>query len=301
MANIVVEDIYKSYSNVDAVVDLNFKVEEKEVFGLLGPNGAGKSTTIRMLLDFLKPDKGTIELLGEKFSEDTKSSVGYLPEERGLYDNLTVEQNLIYLAALKGTEVEEATQRAKDLLERVGLSSKRDAKINALSKGLRQLCQLCVTLIHAPSLLILDEPFAGLDPTNRELVKEIIREEKEKGRTIILSTHMMNEVEELCDRVLLINHGRRVLYGTIDDIKQSYASHCVFVEFEGTFPTLEGLQSSQITNNSAELYLRVDSTPQEILKQLVAAGTIVKKFDVKELSLNQIFIKVVEAEKWIKP
>ncbi len=301
MANIVVEDIYKSYSNVDAVVDLNFKVEEKEVFGLLGPNGAGKSTTIRMLLDFLKPDKGTIELLGEKFSEATKSSVGYLPEERGLYDNLTVEQNLIYLASLKGTEEADAKHRAKKLLERVGLASKKDAKVNALSKGLRQLCQLCLTLIHEPTLLILDEPFAGLDPTNRELVKEIIREEKEKGRTIILSTHMMNEVEELCDRVLLINHGRRVLYGTIDDIKQSYASHCVFVEFEGAFPTLEGLQSSQITNNSAELYLRVDSTPQEILKQLVDAGTIVKKFDVKELSLNQIFIKVVEAEKWIKP
>lgn len=300
MPSIVVEEVSKSYENVDAVTDLSFTVEDREIFGLLGPNGAGKSTTIRMLLDFLKPDSGKIEVLGERFTEDTKGMVGYLPEERGLYDNLTAEQNLVYLASLKGVDVKAAKKKAGELLERVGLGPKKDARVSALSKGMRQLCQLCVTLAHEPNLLILDEPFAGLDPTNRELVKKIIREEKEKGRTVILSTHMMNEVEELCDRVLLINNGRRVLYGTVDNIKESYASHSVFVEFEGSFPEISGLESSEVSNNSAELFLRVDATPQGVLKQLVDTGTQVKRFEVKELSLNQIFIKVVEAEKWIE-
>jgi len=300
MASIIVEKVFKSYANVNAVQGLSFKVEDKEIFGLLGPNGAGKSTTIRMLLDFIKPDKGKISVLGNPFSEKTKESIGYLPEERGLYNSITVLDNLIYLATLKGTDHKDAEKRAKALLKRVGLQKNVKSKVSALSKGMHQLVQLCATIIHEPSLLILDEPFSGLDPTNRELVKDIIREEKEKGKTIILSTHMMNEVEELCDRVLMVNHGRRVLYGRLNDIKESYARHCVFVGFEGKLPKLDGLKKANVKNNSAELFLRVDTTPQSILKQLVKKNAIVRKFDVKELSLNQIFIEVAEAEKWIK-
>jgi len=300
MPSIVVEGVFKNYVNVEAVNDLSFKVEDGEIFGLLGPNGAGKSTTIRMLLDFIKPDKGNILVLGEKFSEKTKELIGYLPEERGLYDNLTVLENMVYLAALKGIQQKEAKKRALSLLEMVGLKEKANVKVNALSKGLRQLAQLCVSLVHEPKLLILDEPFSGLDPTNRELVKKIILEEQQKGKTIILSTHMMNEVEEICNRALMVNHGRRVLYGTVQEIKDSYSSHCVFVEFEGELPELEGVEKSNATKTNAELFLRVDASPQDILKQLVKKNVMVKKFDVKELSLNQIFIKVTEAEKWIE-
>jgi len=300
MPAIVVDDVFKSYDKVEAVNGLSFKVEEKEIFGLLGPNGAGKSTTIKMLLDFIKPDKGSITIFGNPFGEKTKEILGYLPEERGLYDDSTVMQNLLYLSSLKGLDSKKAGEKAILLLKRVGLPDKATSKVKALSKGQRQLVQICLTLIHDPRLLILDEPFAGLDPTNRELVKQIILEQRKKGKTIILSTHMMNEVEQLCDRALMINHGRRVLYGSIADIKDSYSSHCVFLEFEGNFPKLQGIERSDVKANSAELFLRVDVTSNEILRQLVDKKVIVKRFDVKELSLNQIFIKVAEAEKWIK-
>lgn len=300
MACIVVDDIYKSYENFDAVKGVSFRVEEKEIFGLLGPNGAGKSSIIKMLLDFIKPDKGKITIFDSPFSEKTKGKIGYLPEERGLYDSLKVMDNLCYLAMLKGASQKDAKSNASALLARVGLKEKANAKVSALSKGQKQLVQLCVTLVHNPSLLILDEPFSGLDPTNRELVKHIMLEEREKGKTIVLSTHMMNEVEELCDRALMINNGRRVLYGSIPEIKASYASNCVFVEFGGVLPNLDGVEKADIKNNCAELYLRVDVTPQYILRQLVSANTQVRRFDVKELSLNDIFIKVAEAEQWIK-
>ncbi len=300
MTCIVVDNIFKFYDKIEAVDGVSFNVDDGEIFGLLGPNGAGKSSILRMLLDFIKPDKGTITIYGQLFSEETKEQVGYLPEERGLYDNLTVMENLCYLAALKGSTAKEAKMDGLSLLNRVGLIEKSDTKISALSKGQRQLVQLCVTLIHHPKLLIFDEPFSGLDPTNRELVKNIILEEKKLGKTIILSTHMMNEVEELCDRALMINHGKRVLYGRIDEIKKRYASNCVFVKFEGIFPELEGVEKSNITNNSAQLFLRVDATQKNILKQLVEADIEINRFDVEELSLNQIFIKVAEAEKWIK-
>ncbi len=297
---IFVDNIFKSYNQVEAVDGVSFKVSEGKIFGLLGPNGAGKSSIIRMLLDFIKPDKGTITIFGKLFSEKTKEILGYLPEERGLYDNLSVMDNLCYLATLKGSAVKEANMEGLALLNRVGLIKKANVKVSKLSKGQRQLVQLCVTLIHHPTLLILDEPFSGLDPTNRELVKSIILEEKKEGKTIILSTHMMNEVEELCDRCLMINHGKRVLYGRIDDIKKRYASNCVFVGFEGVLPKLDGIERSSVTNNSAQLFLRVDSTPKKILKQLVNADLDLTRFAVKELSLNQIFIKVAEGEKWIK-
>ncbi len=301
MPCIVLENVFKSYASTDAVNGVNFKIDYGEIFGLLGPNGAGKSTIIRMLLDFIKPDKGKIDILEKPFSEETKGLVGYLPEERGLYDNISVMENMLYLASLKGINKKTASENALKLLKRVGLTNKLKSKVKDLSKGQRQLVQLCTTLIHNPKLLILDEPFAGLDPSNRQVVKKIIMEERRGGKTVILSTHMMNEVEELCDRVLMINHGRRVLYGRVDDIKESYASHSIFVEFEGELPELEGLENAEIRNNSAELFLRVDSTPQGILKQLVDKETIINRFDVKELSLNQIFIKVAEAEKWINP
>ncbi len=295
-----VDRIFKRYEDIDAVDGISFFVAEGELFALLGPNGAGKTTTIRMLLDIIKPDKGEIMFFGKQFSESTKAQIGYLPEERGLYDNLTVMQNILYLASLKGAPKDMVKKNALDLLKQVDLLSYIDKKVNTLSKGMRQLVQLIATLVHEPKLLILDEPFSGLDPANREVVKRIILLQKEQHRTIILSTHMMNEVEELCDRILMINRGRRVLYGTLEDIKERYAKNCVFIEFEGTLPKLDGVEKADIKKNTAELYLRVDVSPQQILKQLVEKNVDVWRFDVREMSLNEIFVKLVEAERWIR-
>ncbi len=294
------EGIFKSYEDVEAVKNIGFSVKDSEVFGLLGPNGAGKTTAIRMLLDIIKPDRGSIKIFGRHFSEETKSRIGYLPEERGLYEELTVMQNLRYLAALKGAQPAAARKRALLMLKEVSLSDFADKRLGMLSKGMKQLVQLIATLIHEPRLLILDEPFSGLDPANREVVKKIILEQKRQGKTIVLSTHMMNEVEELCDRILMINLGRRVLYGSLDDIKARYASNCVYIEFTGRLPALDGIEKGNIRKNSAELYLRVDTTPQQLLRQLVENSVNVRRFDVREMSLNQIFIQLAGAEKWIK-
>ncbi|MCX6798858.1 MAG: DUF4162 domain-containing protein [Candidatus Diapherotrites archaeon] len=226
--------------------------------------------------------------------------IGYLPEERGVYEELTVMQNLLYLSSLKDADPEKAKANAVSLLKRVDLFAFANKKVKMLSKGMKQLVQLCSAMVHEPKLLVLDEPFSALDPANREVVKKMILEQKSHGRTIILSTHLMNEVEELCDRILMVNSGRRVLYGGINDIKARYASNCVFLEFSGKLPPLNGVEKGNIMSNSAELFLRVDTTPQQLLRQLVSAGIEVTKFDVKQMSLNQIFIQLVEAEKWIK-
>ncbi len=300
MACVDVNEVFKRYEDVYSVQGISFKVEEGELFGLLGPNGAGKTTTIRMLLDIIKPDSGSIAIFGGKFGEKTKSMIGYLPEERGLYEDLTVMQNLVYLASLKGANEQKVRFRAIALLKQVDLLDYANKKVKMLSKGMKQLVQVISAIIHDPQLLILDEPFSGLDPSNREIIKRIILAQKSQKKTIILSTHLMNEVEELCDRVLMVNAGRRVLYGDIDEIKDRYASNCVFIEFNGKLPPLNGIEKGNIKSNSAELFLRVDTTPQNLLRQLVDAGVDLKRFDVREMSLNQIFIQLAEAEKWIK-
>jgi ABC-2 type transport system ATP-binding protein len=300
MACIEVNEICKRYADVYAVNGISFKVDEGEVFGLLGPNGAGKTTTIRMLLDIIKQDSGSITIFGKNFDESTKAIIGYLPEERGLYEDLTVMGNIIYLAALKGIDEHKAKGNALVLLKQVDLLNSANKKVKLLSKGMKQLVQVVATLAHDPKVLVLDEPFSGLDPANREVIKRIILDQKRQKRTIILSTHLMDEVEQLCDRILMINRGRRVLYGSIEDIKERYATNSVSLEFSGKLPQLGGIEKGSIANNSAELFLRIDTTPQQLLKQLVDAGVEVKRFDVRDMSLNQIFIQLAEAEKWIK-
>jgi len=300
MACIEVNEICKRYADVYAVNGISFKVDEGEVFGLLGPNGAGKTTTIRMLLDIIKQDSGSITIFGRNFDDDTKAIIGYLPEERGLYEDLTVMDNIIYLAALKGIGEHKAKSNALVLLKQVDLLNSANKKVKLLSKGMKQLVQVVATLAHDPKVLVLDEPFSGLDPANREIIKRIILDQKRQKRTVILSTHLMDEVEQLCDRILMINRGRRVLYGSIEDIKERYATNSVSLEFSGKLPQLRGIEKGSIANNSAELFLRIDTTPQQLLKQLVDAGVEVKRFDVRDMSLNQIFIQLAEAEKWIK-
>lgn len=293
MNAIEVDAISKRYGQFEAVRDLSFNVRTGEIFGLLGPNGAGKTSTIRMLMDIIKPDAGSIQILGESPSDATKNRIGYLPEERGLYKGLKVLDTLIYLAALKGMPHDDAEQRAEILLKRVDLWAHRDDKINALSKGMQQKLQFVVTILHDPDLVVLDEPFQGLDPVNMELIQEMVAALPAQGRTVVLSTHMMNQVEQLCDRILLIDHGRSVLYGPLDDIKHRFANNAVILRAAGSFDGLAGVKHVKNRGRDYELLLEEDATPQDVLQQLVRAGVEVWQFEVAAPALNEIFIEVV--------
>ena len=285
-----VVEVSKTYGRKSVVSGVSFSVAPGEIFGLIGPNGAGKTTTIRMMMDIVKPDAGHIRILDEQLSESTKDRIGYLPEERGLYKKLTVSETLNYLAALKGvTDIE---GRAEKLLKRVSLFAHKDKKIEELSRGMGQLIQFLATIIHDPQLVILDEPFSGLDPVNTELLKEIIGEQRSQGKAIIFSTHQMNQVEELCDRLLMINHGQDVLYGELSKIKAKYRNNSVLVEAEGDLGQLAGVAGREQHGKSVELMLDGKTEPQKILKQIVANGNAVKRFEVTTPSLNQIFIQV---------
>ena len=291
---IQVENLVKHYANVKAVDGVSFAVGPGEIFGLLGPNGAGKTTTIRTLMDILKPDSGSIKLMGKPVSEASKARIGYLPEERGLYKNFRLLECLAYLGALKGMPRKEAARRASALLERVDLGGYARRRVKELSKGMTQKAQFLAAIVHDPDLLILDEPFQGLDPVNTELLKTILLEEQARGKTVILSTHDMNQVEEMCQRILLINHGKVVLYGPLDEIKAQYAEHAVVVECDALPEGLAGVRQVEPRNHGQVLLLEPLTSPQAILRQLVEAGVTVRRFEVATPPLEQIFIRVVE-------
>ena len=292
---IEVENLVKHYANVKAVDGVSFAVGEGEIFGLLGPNGAGKTTTIRTIMDIIKPDSGVVRLMGQPMTEASKSRIGYLPEERGLYKSFRLLECLTYLGALKGMPRKEASQRAAALLEQTGLGEYARRKVQELSKGMTQKAQFLAALVHDPALLILDEPFQGLDPINTEMLKKILLEEQGRGKTIILSTHDMNQVEEMCNRILLINHGRVVLYGQLDEIKAEYAEHAVVLECDRLPETLDGAQEVKQHNHTYEIVLSPQGAAQSILRQVVEAGITVRRFEVASAPLEEIFIKVVEA------
>jgi ABC-2 type transport system ATP-binding protein len=294
MPAVELNNICKSYNDTLVVNNVSFTVAQGEIFGLIGPNGAGKTTTIRIMMDITKPDSGEINVLGESLSEDTKNRIGYLPEERGLYKKLTVLESLTYLASLKNIKPRLANSRAEELLERVGMLLHKEKKIEELSRGMGQIIQFLVTIIHDPQLLILDEPFAGLDPVNTELLKEIILELRSQGKAIILSTHMMNEVEALCDRILMINKGRTVLYGELAEIKLRYRNNSVFLKFDGVLGEIEGVVGKKDYGEYVELFLDEEIPPQKILGQLVSRGLEINQFEVSTPSLNEIFLQVVE-------
>ncbi len=285
-----VNNVVKTYGRKSVVNDISFSVSPGEIFGLIGPNGAGKTTTIRLMMDIIKPDSGEIRILGERLSEDTKDKIGYLPEERGLYKKLTVMETLTYLAALKGCQVDNS--RTEELLKRIGMLAHKNKKIEELSRGMGQLIQFLATIIHDPRLIILDEPFAGLDPINTELLKEIILELRGRGKAFILSTHQMNQVEELCDRILMINRGRSVLYGKLADIKNKYRNNSVLVGIEGKLGELDGVVNSRQEGKYIELFLDGKTPPQQVLKQIVNQGIAVNRFEVTTPTLHQIFIQV---------
>lgn len=285
---------HKSFASAEAAKDVSFTVESGEVFGLVGPNGAGKTTTIRMLMDIIKPDSGEIRLFGKPLEEKTKSRIGYLPEERGLYRKLTVSECLDYLASLKGAEPKLVRERADVLLRRLGMFQHKAKKVEELSRGMGQLIQFLVTIVHNPDLVVFDEPFAGLDPVNVKLMKELILELKGQGKAIILSTHMMNEVEELCDRVLMIDRGQVVLYGKLDEIKSQFRNNSVFLEYRGELGELEGVIGSKDHGKYVELFLDGETLPQQILQQLWSKNVAITRFEVSTPSLNEIFIQMVK-------
>lgn len=293
MPAVEVNHIVKSYADKAVVNDLAFSVNQGEIFGLIGPNGAGKTTTIRMLMDIIKPDSGDVTILGEKLSEASKNKLGYMPEERGLYRKLSVIDSIIYLASLKGMDRHSAEEKADELLNQTGMLANKRNKIEELSKGMGQIIQFIVTIIHDPELVILDEPFGGLDPVNTELLKRMFLDLRNQGKAVILSTHQMNQVEELCDRILMINNGNSVLYGNLTEIKSRYRSHSVILDFEGELAQIQGVTLKRTHKGYVELVLDGNITPKQVLERLVSTGIVINRFEVATPSLNEIFLEVV--------
>lgn len=287
-----VQHLTKRFGDLVAVDDLSFEVEPGEVFGLLGPNGAGKTTTIRMILDIIPPDAGHITVLGGTPAV-AQPRIGYLPEERGLYRNVRVLDMLVYLAELKGADRARARERALQWLERMGLEDRASSKVKDLSRGMQQRLQVVVSIAHDPDLVFLDEPFQGLDPVNVERVKGVIADLRREGKTIVLSTHQMNLVEVLCDRILLVNRGRAVLYGPLADIKRQFAPHAVRVRAPELPAGLPGVVAVEPKDGAYDLSLAEGTAPRDVLRALVDRGVDVQAFEVAPVPLEEIFIQVV--------
>jgi ABC-2 type transport system ATP-binding protein len=263
------------------------------MFGLIGPNGAGKTTTIRMMMDIIRPDAGEVTILNEKLTAATKNKLGYLPEERGLYKKLNVLESIVYLASLKGMDRHAAMEKANELLGRTDMVSARNKKIEELSKGMGQIIQLIVTIIHDPQLVILDEPFSGLDPVNTELMKDMFADLKSQGKAVILSTHQMSQVEELCDRILMINQGQAVLYGDLTEIKSRYRGNAILLDSTEVPEELPGVIEKRTHRGYTELLLDGITTPRQVLTHLVNNGIEINRFEVATPSLNEIFLREV--------
>ena len=295
MSTVSVASLRKSFGKVQAVRDVSFEVFPGEIFGLLGPNGAGKTTSIRMMLDIFSPDSGEIKLFGGKMNEDIKKRIGYMPEERGLYKDLKLEPTLIFFATLKGMQSGEAARRLDGWLKRLDLYDHRQKKIQELSRGMQQKAQLIATLLHEPDLIVVDEPFSGLDPVNTRLVKDIMEEQRQAGKTIIMSTHQMYQVEALCNRIVLIDHGQTVLYGKVDEIKRDFAGNAVVVEGQGDFSHVPGVLEARQQNGSWHMALETGVTAQSVLKSLaLREGIKLDRFEIAEPSLDDIFVSVVQ-------
>ena len=293
MPAVEVSHIIKAFADKIAVDDLSFSVSKGEIFGLIGPNGAGKTTTIRMMMDIIKPDSGEVTIFGDKLGEDIKNRLGYLPEERGLYKKLRVIDSIVYLASLKGMDKNSVMGKADRLLNQTGMSASRRKKIEEMSKGMGQIIQFITTIIHDPQLVVLDEPFSGLDPVNTELLKDMFLELRNQGKAVILSTHQMNQVEELCDRILMVNNGRAVLYGELGEIKSRYPKNSVFVDVKGELGKVPGVTEKRAHKGYIELVLDGRTTPQQVLAHLVNRNMVINRFEAATPSLHEIFLKEV--------
>ena len=284
--------VRKSYGDFVAVDDLSFTIEPRQIFGLLGPNGAGKTSTIRMMIGITAPDSGDVRVFGAPLSRRALRRVGYLPEERGLYRRMTVRANLLFLGRLAGLAAQAAASRSETWCARLGIADWLDRKVEELSKGMQQKIQFVAAILHDPDLIVMDEPFAGLDPVNTMQLKDVLVDLKTAGKSILFSTHRLDQVEKLCDSICLIDHGRPLLHGNLREIKASYGGESVQIDYEGDGRLLAAngqVESVNDYGNHAEIRLKPGADSQALLRS-VAASLRVKRFQVMEPSLEQIFI-----------
>jgi ABC-2 type transport system ATP-binding protein len=298
MNAIELENVCKTFGSVRAVDGLSIRVPEGAVYGFLGPNGAGKTTTLRMIMDIIRPDSGAIRLFGRPAASPARQRVGYMPEERGLYRKMTATAVLDYFGALRGMTGAERRRRAGEWLTRVGLAEQADKKVEELSRGMHQKLQFAVTVISDPDLVILDEPFSGLDPVNQDLLREIIAGMRRAGKTVLFSTHVMHEAERLCDFIVLINRGRVVVDGTLDEIRRGHESHTISVELEGDAGFVHRLPlvaAVKTEGRRLDVTLRDGADPQDFLHAVVAQARV-RAFEIRQPSLHEIFIRLVGAD-----
>jgi ABC-2 type transport system ATP-binding protein len=292
---LTIDHVSKSFDSVQAVNNLNLDIPEGAVFGLLGPNGAGKTTTIRMIMDIIIPDQGNIQIFGKPNSQEMRDQIGYLPEERGLYRKMKVRDILTFLAEMKGINGNESKKRIELWLERLDLQEWGDKKIEELSRGMQQKLQFIGTIIHEPRLIILDEPFTGLDPVNTDMIKDIILELNSKGTTIIFSTHLMEQVEKICKSICLINNGEAVLKGELKSIKKDFSKHAIRIAFEGKADFLDDAKLISAYDQKDSYYdvqLAEGVSTQQIIQSAVK-HVQVSHFEILEPSLHDIFIETV--------
>ena len=286
--------VTKAYEDKVAVNNLSLQIDAGQMFGLLGPNGAGKTSSIRMMMGITIPDSGRISLFGKPFERKSLERVGYLPEERGLYKKMKVVEQLVFFGQLHGLSAEEARKRSTDWAKRMEIADALTKKTDELSKGMQQKIQFISSLLHDPGLVVMDEPFSGLDPVNAALVERTLLELKDQGKAILFSTHRMDQVEKLCDSICLIDNGRAVLAGKVREIKKSYERNRVIVEFEGDAGFLKSDEIAEAKNYSghAEIRLKEHGNAQKLLHEAAAIATIYR-FELVEPSLEEIFIKTV--------
>jgi ABC-2 type transport system ATP-binding protein len=288
-----ISGVTKDFGDFRAVDALDLSVPSGSIYGLLGPNGSGKTTTIRMIMGILGPDRGEVSLFGGPPDRSRRRRVGYLPEERGLYKRMKVLEHLVFLARLRGVNGRSARVSARSWLERLGLGDRESRKVEDLSKGMQQKVQFIGTVLHDPELLILDEPFSGLDPINQDLLEEIVLEFRERGTTVLFSTHLMDQAERLCERVCLISASRKVLDGTLDEIRRAESDGIVAVDFQGGEDWLPGpeVEGWDPANGGVRVRLRPGADPHGLLERAVASGARITRFQVVEPRLHEIFIR----------
>ncbi len=293
-----IDGLTKTFGERIVVNDVSFEVRRGEIFGFLGPNGSGKTTTIRMALGIIKPDSGSVRVLGEQPDRKLLNRVGYLPEDRGLLRKVRVMDIIRYLGRLKGLSSSEAEERGTELLHRVGLYQHRTKKVEGLSRGMTQLIQFISSIIHEPELIILDEPFSGLDPLNVQLMKQMLFEQRERGATIMFSTHIMSDVEELCERVALIADSRMLLYGSIDEIKRDRGASAVRVRASDIPASLLNGRAKP-ADGVMEFEINEQRSSESILREFLDAGIAVEQFELLLPTMNDVFIEEVTRARYL--
>jgi ABC-2 type transport system ATP-binding protein len=295
---LIVEHINKSFANFKAISNLSMEVREGTIFGFLGANGAGKTTTMRMILDIIRPDSGRIFWNGQPVSEIPRRNWGYLPEERGLYPKMHVDDQLLYLARLNGLSKQRASQALEEWLDRFGIKENRKKKIEELSKGNQQKVQFLATILHDPTILIMDEPFSGLDPVNANVLKEAFLEMKRRGKTIVFSTHQLEQAEELCEDILIINKGQAIVQGSVREVKRWHGRNVIRLKLDNDpeIRWLDDLQDVQVTKRRqdyVEMQIKSDLNPNVVVEAALSHGGIISHFELAEPSLTDIFIETV--------